>query len=73
MLGRKSLSYLGSYRVSCTAVTFLSLVQSCKQLGIEPLAYLRDVLDRLGSEDNNRKLRVIQPSLVWPKYVPQMI
>ena len=48
-VGRKNWLHLGSDRGGRTAATLLSLVQSCKNLGNEPFAYLRDVLDRVST------------------------
>ena len=53
-LGRKNWLHLGSDRGGRTAATLLSLVQSCKILGNEPFAYLRDVLDRVSTHPNSR-------------------
>jgi transposase len=32
----------------------MSLTSSCKSLGVEPFAYLRDVLDRVSTHPNSR-------------------
>lgn len=48
-LGKKNWLHLGSDRGGKTAAALLSLVQSCKLLGNEPFAYLRDVLDRVST------------------------
>jgi hypothetical protein len=53
-VGRKNWLHLGSDRGGRTAATLLSLVQSCKNLGNEPFAYLRDVLDRVSTHPNRR-------------------
>jgi transposase len=53
-LGRKNWLHLGSDRGGQTAATLLSLVQSCKTLGNEPFAYLRDVLDRVSTHPSSR-------------------
>ena len=53
-LGRKNWLHLGSDRGGRTAATLLSLVQSCKALGNEPFAYLRDVLDRVSTHPASR-------------------
>ncbi len=53
-LGRKNWLHLGSDRGGKTAATLLSLVQSCKDLGNEPFAYLRDVLDRVSTHPDSR-------------------
>jgi hypothetical protein len=52
-VGRKNWLHLGSDRGGRTA-TPLSLVQSCKGLGNEPFAYLRDVLDRVSTHPASR-------------------
>jgi transposase len=53
-LGRRNWLHLGSDRGGRTAATLLSLVQSCKNLGNEPFAYLRDVLDRVSTHPASR-------------------
>ena len=53
-LGRKNWLHLGSDRGGRTAATLLSLVQSCKNLGNEPFAYLRDVLERVNTHPHSR-------------------
>jgi transposase len=53
-LGRKNWLHLGSDRGGRTAATLLSLVQSCKNLGNEPFAYLRDVLARVSTHPASR-------------------
>ncbi len=53
-LGRKNWLHLGSDKGGCTAATLLSLAQSCKNLGNEPFAYLRDVLDRVSTHPASR-------------------
>jgi transposase len=53
-LGRKNWLHLGSDRGGRTAATLLSLVQSCKNLGNEPFAYLRDVLERVSTHPASR-------------------
>ncbi len=46
-IGRKNWIFLGSPRGGEAAATVFSLVQTCKELGIDPEAYLKDVLTRL--------------------------
>ena len=53
-LGRKNWLHPGSDHGGRTAATLLSLVQSCKNLGNEPFAYLRDVLDRVSTHPASR-------------------
>jgi transposase len=43
-LGRKNWLFAGSDEGGKTAATLMSLCASCKELGIDPFAYLRDVL-----------------------------
>jgi hypothetical protein len=46
-VGRKNWLFFGSDVGGQTAAVLYSLVQTCKGLGVEPWAYLRDVLERL--------------------------
>jgi transposase len=46
--------HLGRDRGGQTAATLLSLVQSCKNLGNEPFASLRDVLARVSTHPVRR-------------------
>jgi hypothetical protein len=46
-IGRKNWLFLGSAQGGKTAAILLSFTSSCKRLGIEPWAYLQDVLTRL--------------------------
>lgn len=65
-LGRKNWLHLGSDRGGQTAATLLSLVQSCKALGNEPFAYLRDVLDRVSTHPASRIDDLLPDRRVWP-------
>lgn len=65
-LGRKNWLHLGSDRGGQTAATLLSLVQSCKTLGNEPFAYLRDVLDRVSTHPASRIDDPLPDRRVWP-------
>lgn len=53
-VGRKNWLFCGSDRGGQTAATLMSLTSSCKSLGVEPFAYLRDVLDRVSTHPNSR-------------------
>jgi hypothetical protein len=53
-LGRKNWLFAGSDEGGKTAATLLSLCTTCKELGIDPFAYLRDVLDRVSTHPNRR-------------------
>jgi transposase len=46
-IGRKNYLFVGSDRGGWTAATLYSFVASCKRLGGDPFAYLKDVLERL--------------------------
>ena len=65
-LGRKNWLHPGSDRGGRTAATLLSLVQSCKNLGNEPFAYLRDVLDRVSTHPARRIEDLLPDRRVWP-------
>lgn len=53
-LGRKNWLFAGSDEGGKTAATLMSLCATCKDLGVEPFAYLRDVLDRVSTHPNGR-------------------
>ena len=46
-IGRKNWLFLGSEQGGKTAAILMSFTSTCKRLGIEPWAYLQDVLTRL--------------------------
>jgi transposase len=66
-LGRRNWLHLGSDRGGQTAATLLSLVQSCKNLGNEPFAYLRDVLDRVSTHPAGRVNDLLPDRRVLPE------
>ena len=53
-LGRKNWLFAGSPQAGGRAADIMSLIQSAKMNGIEPLAYLTDVLQRLPTQPNSR-------------------
>jgi len=53
-LGRKNWLFAGSDEGGRTAATLMSLCTTCKDLGVEPWAYLRDVLDRVSTHPHIR-------------------
>ena len=53
-LGRKNWLFCGSDRGGQTAATLMSLTASCKASGVEPFAYLRDLLGRVSTHPNSR-------------------
>ncbi|MCE9584592.1 MAG: transposase domain-containing protein [Planctomycetes bacterium] len=53
-IGRKNWEFAGSDEGGRRAAILYSLVASCKALKVEPWAYLRDVLERVGSTPQSR-------------------
>jgi transposase len=53
-LGRKNWLFAGSDEGGKTAAVLMSLCTTCKDRGIDPFAYLRDVLDRVSTHPNSR-------------------
>lgn len=53
-LGRNNWLFVGSDRGGETAAVLMSLCTTCKTLGIDPQAYLRDVLDRISTHPASR-------------------
>lgn len=53
-LGRKNWLFIGSLAAGGRAADIMSLIQTAKMNGIEPLAYLTDVLIRLPMHPNSR-------------------
>lgn len=53
-VGRKNWLFAGSPKGGERAAVIYSLISTCKLLGIEPFAYLRDVLERLPTHPRER-------------------
>jgi transposase len=53
-LGRKNWLFVGSDRGGQTSAVLMSLCTTCKDLGIDPQAYLRDVLGRVSTHPARR-------------------
>jgi transposase len=53
-LGRKNWLFAGSDKGGQTAAVLMSLCMTCKELEINPEAYLRDVLDRISTHPASR-------------------
>jgi len=53
-LGRKNWLFAGSDEGGKTAATLMSVCATCKELAIDPFAYLRDVLERVSTHPNSR-------------------
>jgi hypothetical protein len=51
---RKNWLFFGSEGGGATAAILFSLTETCKLLGVEPWAYLRDVLDRVSTHPARR-------------------
>jgi len=49
VLGRKNWSFAGSEAAAHRTALLCSLVQTCKHLQINPLVYLRDVIERVST------------------------
>ena len=53
-VGRKNWMFFGSDQGGRTAAVLTSLIASCKRLGIDPCAYLRDIFNRISSHPQSR-------------------
>ena len=60
VIGRKNWLFLGAKTAGNSTAVILSLVQTCKHLGIDPYAYLEDVLARIMSH-NSQKIYELLP------------
>jgi hypothetical protein len=58
VLGRKNWLFAGSEAAAHRTAILCSLVQTCKLLGVEPFAYLRDVIDRVSTHPARRILEL---------------
>jgi transposase len=54
VLGRKNYMFMGSSQGGRAAATIYSLVETCKQNDVDPLAYLADVLARIPTHPNKQ-------------------
>ena len=52
--GRRNYTFFGSDNGGCTAAVLYSLVASAKRHGLDPFAYLRDVLGRISDHPSNK-------------------
>jgi hypothetical protein len=59
-IGRKNWLFVGSEEAGEAAAIILSLVQSCRAVGVNPKDYLEDVMRRLMSY-NSKKLKELLP------------
>jgi transposase len=53
-VGRKNWMFLGSDNGGRTAAVLFSMIATCQRHGVEPFAYLRDVLTRIAAHPHNR-------------------
>jgi transposase len=53
-VGRKNWLFCGSESGGKRAAVLYSLIESCKRTGVEPFAYLRDVIDRVSTHPMSR-------------------
>ena len=61
VIGRNNWQWFGSASGARTAVVLMTLVQSCKEHGIHPIPYLRDVLREVSSTPSS-KVRDLTPT-----------
>jgi len=64
-LGRKNWLFIGSEEAGWRSAVIYSLIQSCKNHGVEPYAYLKDILERLPSM-TNQQIKDVTPRK-WAK------
>lgn len=64
-LGRKNWLFIGAETAGWRSAVIYTIIQSCKAHGVEPYAYLKDVLERLPSM-TNRQIPGITPK-AWAK------
>ena len=60
-IGRKNWLFVGSPRAGSRAATLASLIASCKENGVEPWAYLRDVFTRMACQPSDDELNQLLP------------
>jgi hypothetical protein len=53
-VGRKNWTFLGSDNGGRTAAVLTSLIATCKRLGVDPFAYLRDLIGRIAAHPKSR-------------------
>ena len=68
-IGRSNWLFAGSLRAGQRAAAVMSLIQSAKLNGIEPLAYLKDVLNRLPTQPAS-KVAELLPHRWQPEIAP---
>lgn len=58
-VGRKNWMFLGSDQGGRTAAVLTSLIATAKRLGIDPFAYLRDILERISTHPQSRLVELL--------------
>jgi len=53
-VGRRNWTFYGSDNGGRTAAVLSTLIATCKRLGLDPFAYLRDLFGRIGSHPQSR-------------------
>ena len=54
MLGRRNFLFIGSEMAGKSSAAVMSLINSAKMNGLDPLEYMTDVLSRLPTQPNSR-------------------
>lgn len=60
-VGKKNWLFIGSPEAGERTAIIYSVVITCQRFGVEPLAYLRDVLNRLPAMSNQDNLDALLP------------
>ena len=69
-IGRKNWLFVGSEDSGRSAATILSLVQTCRNLKINPQEYLEDVLRRIMSHPSKQIHQLLPDSWLAAKQIP---
>jgi transposase len=69
VLGRKNWLHLGSQQAGERAAVVYSLIETCKRLGMDPFAYLRDILEKV-SVWPAKQIRQLIPRLWKQNQIP---
>ena len=54
MIGRKNHLFVGSEQGGETAAIFYSVIETCRDNGVDPTLYLADILERIPTHPNKR-------------------
>jgi transposase len=72
VIGRKAWLFAGSENGARNAATLFSIIVSCKLAGVDPFAYLRDILTRLQSHPADR-IHELVPREWKRRFAPQAL